>query len=478
MTSSTGMSGLIFVGSPPWSRIASRIAARSTTHGTPVKSWSRTRAGANEISCDGSSVATQPATASTSASDAVPEDVLEQDAQRVGQAGDVPLRLQRVEPVDRVGLVSDSKLLRLGHITIQAEGPPAAPRIALRCVPFRACGCCSFSQRLVASPPNVTKMLLTAGQVGQGYVVLQRQDGLGVKNTVTMDLCGRTGYPSEKLRTARLQVNYLKRGTTLGLSNEVVAYKAGGAAQAMQRRSSHARSLPEHADRDRAIRRCLRCASRSRASLGRSSSRATSPFASGYAARSTGRRRQRLVRRVPAARQRALRRLQLRPDTKSSSQFVLHAAEQSAAEPPSGMPRGSAERLHRAALPFGPWSRGGVPARACGCRRRAPSPTSTRSSGAAKDGESHAGWYCVRDRSVPLSRAGCAFVADVHDRGASRARLAGAGRPEPAAPRRHVRRRSGATRASSSYEADFGPSASYYAWEAAGRPVHGIRGKT
>ena len=25
------------------------------------------------------------------------------------------------------------------------------------------------------------------------------------------------------------------------------------------------------------------------------------------------------------------------------------------------------------------------------------------------------------------------------------------------------------------YAADFGPSASYYAWEAAGRPVHGIR---
>ena len=68
MTSSTGISGLIFSGSPPWSRIASRIAARSTTHGTPVKSWSSTRAGVNEISCDGSSVATQPATASTSAS--------------------------------------------------------------------------------------------------------------------------------------------------------------------------------------------------------------------------------------------------------------------------------------------------------------------------------------------------------------------------------------------------------------------------
>jgi hypothetical protein len=26
-----------------------------------------------------------------------------------------------------------------------------------------------------------------------------------------------------------------------------------------------------------------------------------------------------------------------------------------------------------------------------------------------------------------------------------------------------------------SYASDYGPSASYYAWEAAGRPVHGIR---
>ena len=53
-------------GSPPRSRIASRIAARSTTAGTPVKSCSRTRAGVNEISRLGSAFATQVATASTS----------------------------------------------------------------------------------------------------------------------------------------------------------------------------------------------------------------------------------------------------------------------------------------------------------------------------------------------------------------------------------------------------------------------------
>ena len=39
---------------------------------------------------------------------AVPEDVLEQDAQRVRQPRDVPSRLQRVEPIDRIRLVPDA----------------------------------------------------------------------------------------------------------------------------------------------------------------------------------------------------------------------------------------------------------------------------------------------------------------------------------------------------------------------------------
>jgi hypothetical protein len=62
---------LIRDASPPRSAIAFRIAARSTTAGTPVKSWSSTRAGEKEISRLGSSVATQVATASTSSSSPV-----------------------------------------------------------------------------------------------------------------------------------------------------------------------------------------------------------------------------------------------------------------------------------------------------------------------------------------------------------------------------------------------------------------------
>jgi hypothetical protein len=45
ITSSAGCSGLIFSGSPPSSFIASRMAARSTIAGTPVKSCINTRAG-------------------------------------------------------------------------------------------------------------------------------------------------------------------------------------------------------------------------------------------------------------------------------------------------------------------------------------------------------------------------------------------------------------------------------------------------
>jgi hypothetical protein len=50
----------------------------------------------------------------------------------------------------------------------------------------------------------------------------------------TLDLCGNSVYPSEKLRTSRLQVDYGKLGSPLQLSNEVVTYRRGGAAQAIR----------------------------------------------------------------------------------------------------------------------------------------------------------------------------------------------------------------------------------------------------
>ena len=65
ITSSAGTSGLIFSGSPPRSRIASRMVARSTTAGTPVRSCMITRAGLNWISVSGSAVGSQFASART-----------------------------------------------------------------------------------------------------------------------------------------------------------------------------------------------------------------------------------------------------------------------------------------------------------------------------------------------------------------------------------------------------------------------------
>jgi hypothetical protein len=50
MTRSTGTSGLIFWGSPPARFMAVRMAARSTTAGTPVKSCNTTRATLNGTS--------------------------------------------------------------------------------------------------------------------------------------------------------------------------------------------------------------------------------------------------------------------------------------------------------------------------------------------------------------------------------------------------------------------------------------------
>ncbi|HZR96139.1 MAG TPA: hypothetical protein VFA56_10615 [Gaiellaceae bacterium] len=100
---------------------------------------------------------------------------------------------------------------------------------------------------VLVTGPDVNKLVLQPAQVGDGYVMVQRRDGVGVNNTVTMNLCGTAGYPSERLRTARFQVDYLKPSAVLGLSNEVVAYKKGGAAQAMREALQHAAQCPTKA---------------------------------------------------------------------------------------------------------------------------------------------------------------------------------------------------------------------------------------
>jgi hypothetical protein len=78
-----------------------------------------------------------------------------------------------------------------------------------------------------SAAPSPSRLVLKASQVGPEYRLRSRPDGQGVKGYVTLDLCGFT-FPSEALRTQRLQVNYVRAGSPLGLSNEVVVYRPGG----------------------------------------------------------------------------------------------------------------------------------------------------------------------------------------------------------------------------------------------------------
>ena len=86
----------------------------------------------------------------------------------------------------------------------------------------------------------------------------------------------------------------------------------------------------------------------------------------------------------------------------------------------------------------------------------------------------HAGWFCVRTDPFPCPAPGCTFVAVFMT--AAHLVLVWQQRDDPNLLR-HAQRAMevGRNPRVVSYERDYGPSASYYAWEAAGRPVHGIR---
>lgn len=78
----------------------------------------------------------------------------------------------------------------------------------------------------------VGKVVLRPSQVGAGYTLSQIPGGQLVQGEPTLDFCGLK-YPSEALRTARLQVTYAKNGSFLA-SNEVVTYQPGDAKQALR----------------------------------------------------------------------------------------------------------------------------------------------------------------------------------------------------------------------------------------------------
>ena len=88
--------------------------------------------------------------------------------------------------------------------------------------------------------------------------------------------------------------------------------------------------------------------------------------------------------------------------------------------------------------------------------------------------EDHSGWSCVATNPFPCPAAGCTFVAEFMT--AAHLIMVWQRRDDPNLLRHAQRAKEvGRNPRVVAYQASFGPSASYYAWEASGRPVHGIR---
>jgi hypothetical protein len=88
----------------------------------------------------------------------------------------------------------------------------------------------------------------------------------------------------------------------------------------------------------------------------------------------------------------------------------------------------------------------------------------------------HAGWSCVATNPFPCPAPGCDFVAEFMT--AAHLILVWQDSDDPMLLRHAQRAKDvGRNPRVVDYEPRFGPSASYYAWEAAGRPVHGIRAR-
>jgi hypothetical protein len=89
--------------------------------------------------------------------------------------------------------------------------------------------------------PDLSRVVLSGAQVGPGYKVASFPGGNSFIGETTLDLCAGT-YPSETLRTGRLQVAYSHPANTVAVSNEVVTYVPGGARLALAEVTSVARS--------------------------------------------------------------------------------------------------------------------------------------------------------------------------------------------------------------------------------------------
>ena len=92
--------------------------------------------------------------------------------------------------------------------------------------------------------PDLRRVVLKGAQVGSGYKVAAFPGGTSFIGETTLDLCAGT-YPSETLRTGRLQVSYSHPAKTVAVSNEVVTYVPGGAEEAIAEVTAVARACAQ-----------------------------------------------------------------------------------------------------------------------------------------------------------------------------------------------------------------------------------------
>lgn len=125
------------------------------------------------------------------------------------------------------------------HANAPIEAPPADEVMTLS----------QFEQITGAgATPAETALLqhvvLKPAQVGAGFSLGQIPGGHLVQGETTLDFCGFS-YPSEELRTARLQVAYSAKASSFAASNEVVTYTAGGTREALSEVEQAAAKCPQ-----------------------------------------------------------------------------------------------------------------------------------------------------------------------------------------------------------------------------------------
>ncbi len=97
-----------------------------------------------------------------------------------------------------------------------------------------------------ATAASLRDLVVRQSDVPSGYLVEPIPDGTQVDGTVTIDLCASARYPSEQLRSARLQVRAVDVLGGPGISTEAVAYRSTAATeQAFAEIAASARNCPD-----------------------------------------------------------------------------------------------------------------------------------------------------------------------------------------------------------------------------------------